>query len=191
MKFLKHKMAGDTLIEVLLAFTILSSVIGVAFSGAMGSYRSAVSAQNRTQALFLAQYQADGLKTYRDSLDWDNGGGLPSFLNGPVTVSGSTLGSGLVPLKSNNDYLSGFCMNTTAPASALTYWRVDTNSQNCTNLARALAPNLKDPNLSIAITAPSGTTDRLQATVTVSYKPAGASDANYTEKVTNSIILIR
>ena len=72
-----QKRAGDTLVEVMLAFAILSAVISVAFSGAMGSYRSALTAQNRTQALFLAQYQADGLKTYRDSLDWDNGGGLP------------------------------------------------------------------------------------------------------------------
>jgi Tfp pilus assembly protein PilV len=182
-----HKVKrGDTLIEVMLAFAILSAVIGTAFSGAMGSYRSGITAQNRTQALFLAQYQADGLKTYRDSLDWDKGGGLPSFLDGPS----GTLGASLVPIKNANGiYLSNFCMSTDkATPSSVPYWKIVTDVNTCNALAKSLAPNLINPTISISTSQPSGTADRVEAIVTVSYK---AANANITEKVTNSIILTK
>jgi len=181
---MRQKRAGDTLVEVMLAFAILSAVISVAFSGAMGSYRSALTAQNRTQALFLAQYQADGLKTYRDSLDWDNGGGLPSFLNGPS----GTLGAGLVPIKNTNDYLGNFCMSTAAtpPPQSILYWKINTDVNACNGLAKSLAPNLINPTISIATS--SRTSDRVEAIITVEYK---AANANIREKVTNSIILIK
>ena len=100
-----QKPAGDTLIEVMIAFAILSSVIGISFSGAMAGYKSTLAAQDRTQATLLAQYQADGLKTYRDSLEWDDEtGGLPSFLNGSSGVGG------VLPAMIDSNNNQNFCM---------------------------------------------------------------------------------
>jgi len=184
---MRQKRAGDTLVEVMLAFAILSAVISVAFSGAMGSYRSALTAQNRTQALFLAQYQADGLKTYRDSLDWDNGGGLPSFLNGKTPTLGDDK---LTAIKdgATGNYLGNFCMSTAAtpPPQSILYWKINTDVSACNGLAKSLAPNLINPTISIATS--SRTSDRVEAIITVEYK---AANANIREKVTNSIILIK
>ncbi len=73
---------GDTLIEVIFAFAILATIIGFAFTGAIQARKTAVAAQQRTQAVFLAQYQAQALKAYRDSLPWDVQGGKPNFING-------------------------------------------------------------------------------------------------------------
>jgi len=194
MKLLNKKLSGDTLIEVLFAFVILSAVISVSFGGAMASYRSALTAQNRTQALFLAQYQADGIKTYRDSLDWDSTGGLPSFLNGKTASLG---GDTLTPVAlANNSLLSGFCMDTFRDSSSTIspkpyYWKLVTNSADCKALAKKIAPNLNDPQMSIELKYPDNTADRVEAIITVSYIPASGSDPNYREKVTNSIILIQ
>ena len=98
---MSRKLNGDTLIEVLFAFAILSTVIGTAFSGAMGSYKSAQVAQQRSQAQLLAQYQADGLLTYRNSLAWDSASNLPNFLDG---------GSGLTAVSG----FASFCMRAEA-----------------------------------------------------------------------------
>lgn len=196
MKFINNKQAGDTLIEVLFAFVILSSVIGVAFGGAMASYRSALTAQNRTQALFLAQYQADALKTYRDSLDWDSSGGLPSFLNGKI--ASPPLGDdNLTPVSTGaGSLLQNFCMTTfQAGPSQPIYWKLEKipsgGVNNCKLLAKTLAPNLQDPEMEIDLKYPPSNTDRIEAIVTVSYKPASGADPNYREKVTNSILLIK
>ncbi len=181
--------AGDTLIEVLFAFTILSAVISVAFGGALSSYKSAQTAQNRTQALFLAQYQADALKTYRDSLAWDTTEGQAyCFLD--INTSGTSCqeGTGLTAMK---DYalspFSPFCM---VPAGGVTYWKVQattTTPSSCDDRAKNLAPNLNSPTVQITLGAITG--DSIKATVTVSYKAANKS--TITEKVTNTILLTK
>lgn len=176
------KPKGDTLIEVLFAFAILSAVIAVAFSGAMNSYKSAQTAQNRTQALFLAQYHADALKTYRDSLDWDYAENpLASFLDA---------GANSTDLTAMRFYASGgtaFCM---ARVTAVDhYWKVRTNLVNCDDTASNHAPNLNSPTVRITLSAIDATNNSTKATVTVSYNAANKS--TITEKVTNTILLTK
>lgn len=187
----KHK-PGDTLIEVLFAFVILSAVISVAFGGAMASYRSALTAQNRTQALFLAQYQADALKTYRDSLDWDSGGDNVSFLDGVPNnfLNGNSI-SNINAVRQYDSSDQKFCMESSKPAGELTRWKIITDTTACNNLADALAPNLNEPRMEIELINSGNPVDKVEAIVRVSYKPASGADPNYREKVTNSIILIR
>lgn len=182
MKLLRTKHKGDTLIEVLFAFVILSSIISIAFSGALSSYKTAISAQNRTQALFLAQYQADALKTYRDSLDWDSSNGQQSFLNGGIGGIGP-----VVNLQSSYlDKSKTFCMEKITSASPpKNWWAVNENVSNaCNNLANSLAPNLQNPKLSITI-ASGVVANSVVATVEVRWQSAN----NQTENVTNRIIL--
>jgi Tfp pilus assembly protein PilV len=187
MSILARKLKGDTLIEVLFAFVILSAVISVAFGGAMSSYRSALTAQNRSQALFLAQYQADALKTYRDSLDWDNGGQNVSFLNGNTTTLGNT---NITAVKNaDGTYLSNFCMDNVvrSTAQAPLYWKIVTNQNECNNLAKSLASNLNSPSIKISLS--SSAPDRVLAKIVVSYN--AANNSSVVEQVTNSIILIK
>lgn len=184
MRILKLKPKGDTLIEVLFAFVILSSIISIAFSGALNSYKSAVSAQNRTQALFLAQYQADALKTYRDSLDWDNTNGQQSFLNGGVGSIATDL-IGLSTAGYTTDPNKVFCMKKST--SSPNYWTINTNnSGDCNNLAKELAPNLQSPTLSITL-ASGSVANSYTATIRVTW----VSSNNQTENVTNRIILAK
>lgn len=82
------KRSGDTLIEVIFAFVILGTIIGLAFTGVISAHKGAVAAQERTQATLFAQYQAEALKNYRDSLGWDENSG-DSFLDG--SALGTTL----------------------------------------------------------------------------------------------------
>jgi len=183
-----HLPAGDTLIEVLFAFTILSAVISVAFGGALSSYKSAQTAQNRTQALFLAQYQADALKTYRDSLAWDGSeNSLASFLDGP-TVTNNTNNNNLTAMRGYTlSPFSPFCMEpVNTPVGR--WWKVQTSTANCNDSARALAPNLNSPTVQITLSAIDATNESTKATVTVSYKAANNSPD---EKVTNTILLTK
>ena len=174
-----HLPAGDTLIEVLFAFTILSAVISVAFGGALSSYKSAQTAQNRTQALFLAQYQADALKTYRDSLAWDSTENvLASFLN-----AGSVNLTAMSTKASSGD---PFCMEVVNSPNG-NWWKVQTSTANCNDSARALAPNLNSPTVQIVLSAV--TNDSTKATVTVGYK--AANNSAIPEKVTNTILLTK
>lgn len=192
MKLLSKHKPGDTLIEVLFAFVILSAVISVAFGGAMASYRSALTAQNRTQALFLAQYQADALKTYRDSLDWDGGGGNVSLLDGvPANFLNGNSISNIIAVRQYDSSDQKFCMESSKPAGELTRWKIITDTTACNNLVDALAPNLNEPRMEIELKNSGNPVDKVEAIVTVSYKPASGADPNYREKVTNSIILIR
>jgi len=90
--------SGDTLIEVIFAFAILATIIGYAFTGAIQARKTALAAQQRTQALYIAQYQSQALKAYRDSLPWDDSVGIPNFI-GVGNASGATI-----------DYSNFYCM---------------------------------------------------------------------------------
>lgn len=98
---------GDTLIEVIFAFAILGTIIGFAYGGAIQARKSAIAAQQRTQAAELVQKQTAAVKAYRDSLPWDNtGGSTPSFLNGNSAVGPAHLPD----LTSSASHNSAFCM---------------------------------------------------------------------------------
>jgi Tfp pilus assembly protein PilV len=186
------KRRGDTLIEVLFAFAILATIIGFSFTGALAGYKSALAAQNRTQATLVAQYQADGLKTYRDSLDWESVEGSPSFLGG--FASSPRLESMSQIIDDNN---KKFCMKAVVSKSglkALPVWRVNTIPASCRTLAKELAPNLDDPQIEISLkryqsdSSKSERPDKIVATVVVSWQPR---NTNIREQVTNTIILTK
>jgi hypothetical protein len=103
------KRLGDTLIEVIFGFAILGTIIGIAFTGVINAHRSAVAAQERTQATFFAQYQAEALKNYRDSLGWED------KANGNTFLDGAALGSALPEIRTLYlDAGNPFCMQKSA-----------------------------------------------------------------------------
>ena len=183
-----QKPAGDTLIEVMIAFAILSSVIGISFSGAMAGYKSTLAAQDRTQATLLAQYQADGLKTYRDSLEWDDEtGGLPSFLNGSSGVGGE------LPAMIDSNNNKNFCMVVLDATTWVVQQNADSPNRECSVQASALAPNMEDLTTRIYLSgvppgAAGGVVVEQTATVTVSWLPRNSSTR---EAVVNTLILTK
>lgn len=176
---MKLKKRGDTLVEVLFAFAILSLVISVMFSGALSSYKSAVTAQERTQAQFLAQYQADALKTYRDSLEWEyiNSSNFYTYLDGDKSGNAS-------PTLVATRELKGFCMSQ-FKGNLTYYWKVETSTTTCGDNAKILAPNLKDASMKIDTSLVG---DSQTATITVSWQPKNSSAR---EKVINTILLTK
>ena len=58
-----------TLIEILFAFAIIGSVLTVAYASALRAWRTAVSANQRTQAQYVAQDQLERLRGFRDMTD--------------------------------------------------------------------------------------------------------------------------
>lgn len=200
---MKKNRQGDTLIEILFAFAILATITGYAFTSAMQSYKSAVQAQNQTQAYLLAQYQADGLKTYRDSLEWDGDSDLgASFLDGGA--------DGVIPemrskIKDGINPGEKFCMraDTQSPTSAPYKWVVVNDTNECNQSIAEIAPNLKnaqvwielsDPKKSDGNTPPSlvdseredNDVVKITATITVQYEIPNASVSGI---VTNRIFL--
>ena len=184
MKLLNKKLSGDTLIEVLLGFVILSAVVSLAFTSVMGSYKTAQSAQARSQALFLAQYQADGLKTYRDSLEWDNSSSNASFLNGKFGNFGDDINTPAL------DGVLELCMEVKQDSDfEVKYWKpLKEDPSNCNSLAKLLANTLIDPTMNIKIIKQGSDNSQRLAEIVVEYK---APNASIREKVTNRILLTR
>lgn len=60
---------GMTLIEILFAFAIIGSVLTVAYASALRAWRTAASANQRTQAQYVAQDQLERLRGFRDMTD--------------------------------------------------------------------------------------------------------------------------
>ncbi len=201
---LRHQ-RGDTLIEILFAFAILASIVGFAFSSAMQSYKAAVQAQNQTQAYLLAQYQADGLKTYRDSLEWDSSSGLiGSFLDG------SNPSPGVLPIMRNkifdvSNVGERFCMkaNPQTLSSVPYQWAVESNTVACDESIASIAPNLKNAKMWIELSNPQASEEpdspnlvdvdrddpnlaKVTATVTIEYDIPNASVKGV---ITNRIFL--
>ena len=159
---MKLKLRGDTLVEVLFAFAILSLVVSTAFSGSLSAYKSSLAAQNQTQANFVAQYQAEALKTYRDALEW-NDSNFPNFLAGY-----SQKGSNSLPaLASYFNTSNKFCM-LKATADNMVYWKVEEDDAICNDTLRnSLAPELGN-NSKLEITLePNDVKDSTQVTATV------------------------
>lgn len=181
---------GDTLIEVLFAFVILATIVGFAFTGAMQAWRAAVDAQDRTQATLVAQYYADGLKTYRDSIGWSQ---QKDGLFSPTFLDGGGLNPDAPPLTGLKSYIntpSQFCMNLQPSLEGIQKWNVDSTVANCGEFIKSnLAQALQNPQVNITLKAPAATMpnpDQVVATVTVSWQ---ARNRNATESVVNTIIL--
>lgn len=60
--------AGDTLVEVLIAITILSVVLSTSYALATRAFRTLQVARDQAQATFLAQEQIEAAKSLKDSL---------------------------------------------------------------------------------------------------------------------------
>jgi len=192
---------GDTLIEIIFAFAILATIIGFSFTGVISARKSAVSAQQRTQALEMAQYQSEALQTYRNSLPWINDAGVncPSFIGGTNGGCSSTP-SGLAEIdlssaSANNTY----CMTPVGTGSSGTddmRWKLSGNAKDCD----AITPFLSNgPNAVSTITfkptgrlendgvAGSTDTQTVQADVKVEWQSSfGTKDS-----VKNIVILTR
>lgn len=64
MKLKAWKRSGLTLVEVLFAFAILTTLLTLAYSSALNAWRTASSANQRTQAQYIAQQAIENLKAY-------------------------------------------------------------------------------------------------------------------------------
>lgn len=127
---------GDTLIEVIFAFAILGTIVGFAFTGAISARRSAINAQERTQALLIAQYQSQALLTYRDSLPWNSLEGVPNFMGE------SAGGVDSVSDQITDNPSDSFCMQVDGPEQPTSTWKLIKNNvnNNCNSLASSLTP---------------------------------------------------
>ena len=185
---LSHSPAGDTLIEVMFAFVILGSIISFAYTGVIQARRSALDAQQRTQATFIAQYQKNALNAYRSGLPWNVDGGSPNFLVGSIPTSAQVSDSGL-----------GFCMKLdTISTPAVSNWilKAETNpATNCTIPAGELYGGSGKKKITFAPYNAQGVTptnctnvqlcSSLQATIVVSWK----STSGIENSVTNTVVL--
>lgn len=181
---------GDTLIEVIFAFAILATIIGFAYSGSIQARKSALSAQQRTQALQVAQYQSQALKTYRYSLPWDGSTGeFPNFLN-------TGLGGG-TPLNETTKYCV-FPTTSGISAPRLEWRLLANNDPGCTALVTNILPQLPDPALpdtKMSISFKKGkascvdliTCDSVQGEVTVAW----TDPYNITTRVQDIVILTK
>ena len=136
-----RKPAGDTLIEVIFAFAILGTIIGFAYGGAIGAHKNSVLALQRTQALEVSQYQKEATGAYRDSLPWNNEGGVfPSFVNGGAANAQIDLGV-------------TYCFKNTPNPPNRNQWQLieATSGNNCDALVAELPP----PSTCLLYTSPS------------------------------------
>jgi hypothetical protein len=180
---------GDTLIEVLFAFVILATITGFAFTGALQAYKAAIAAQNHTQGTLLAQYEADGLKTYRDSINWEHVGLVdfsPTFLDGGGGLSGTPLPD------VETDYIdtgAPFCMILTPRSGSLPVWEISGDIAGaCATHMQTVAPNLRDPRAEITVEGSGSPITSVIATVTVSWT---AQNSTRRDSVVNTIILTK
>lgn len=156
---------GDTLIEVIFAFAILATIIGYAFTGAIQARKTALAAQQRTQAVYIAQYQSQALKAYRDSLPWDDSGGFPNFIG-----LGNNNGAAVV------DYSPLYCMtkvNTSLPPIEKQWLLLNNTDSRCADTTLQPAPSEKVVQTRFECINPSGNRpkdcDILRATVEVKW----------------------
>ena len=185
----RSKPAGDTLIEVMFAFVILGSIISFAYTGVIQARRSALDAQQRTQATFIAQYQKNALNAYRSGLPWNDGGGSPNFLAGG--------GGGTTGVNGTNT----FCMKLEPSATpAVSNWilKAETDpATNCTIPAGELYGGSGKQKITFAPYNAQGVTptncnptdlqlcSTLQATIVVSWQ----STSGIENSVTNTVVL--
>jgi Tfp pilus assembly protein PilV len=184
----RSKPAGDTLIEVMFAFVILGSIISFAYTGVIQARRSALDAQQRTQATFIAQYQKNALNAYRSGLPWNNNGGNPNFLagGGNSPVSAAVSGVPTVFCMGLNDAANAWILkpaaNCSIPADKL---YGGSGKVEITFAPYAVGQISTSPPLTCSITA--DTCSALQATIVVSWKSTNGID----NSVTNTVVLTK
>jgi prepilin-type N-terminal cleavage/methylation domain-containing protein len=64
------KQSGDTLIEVIIAITIIGTILTSAITLSTRAIRLGIAARERSQAAQLLQQQAEGLRSLRDTMAW-------------------------------------------------------------------------------------------------------------------------
>jgi prepilin-type N-terminal cleavage/methylation domain-containing protein len=86
MRFAKLNQRGDTLVEVSIALAILAGLLVATFTVATTAYRLGIGGRERTQALNVAQRQAELLRSYRDASMPGHGGtqGWNGFISNTV-----------------------------------------------------------------------------------------------------------
>lgn len=164
---------GDTLIEVIFAFAILATIIGYAFTGAIQARKTALAAQQRTQAVFIAQQQTESLKAYRDSLPWDDSAGIPNFI-GIGNADGASV-----------NYSDLYCMTKTDSSSVppVKQWiLVKNDDQRCPGTTLQPVPSEKVIQTRFQCTTPAGNTpadcDILRATVEIKWTDPYGRESN-------------
>jgi hypothetical protein len=171
------------------AFVILGSIISFAYTGVIQARRSALDAQQRTQATFIAQYQKNALNAYRSGLPWNGEGGNPNFL---VGGGGGTTGV---------NGTDTFCMDlkATSGTPAVSNWIIEKETDpatNCTIPAGELYGGSGKKKITFApynaqgLLNPTNCTNvqlcsSLQATIVVSWQ----STSGIENSVTNTVVL--
>ncbi len=98
MKRMKRTSHGMTLIEIIFALAIVGTLLTLSYAAALGAWRNATAANQRTQAQYMIQQTMEALKAYRESDDfnWDafiaevNPAGNPMHI-GLQQADGSTI----------------------------------------------------------------------------------------------------
>lgn len=85
MKTMHTKRPGMTLVEILFAFAIITTVLTLAYGSALSAWRSATSANQRTQAQYLAQQGLESIRAAREQ----NGFRWSDFVDAMPTTGGT------------------------------------------------------------------------------------------------------
>ncbi|QQS27070.1 prepilin-type N-terminal cleavage/methylation domain-containing protein [bacterium] len=70
---MKRTSHGMTLIEIIFALAIVGTLLTLSYAAALGAWRNATAANQRTQAQYMIQQTMEALKAYRESDDFDWG----------------------------------------------------------------------------------------------------------------------
>lgn len=110
---------GMTLVEILFAFAIIGTVVTVAYSAALRAWRTAVSANQRTQAQYLAQDQLERVRAFR-SLS------IVPVVGSPITQTGMDWENFLTTLYTNPaDGIRVVACSELTPPESSCVWRAE------------------------------------------------------------------
>lgn len=177
--------SGDTLIEVIFAFAILATIIGFAYSGAISARRNAVMAEQRTQALFVAQYQSQALSAYRESLPWNEDIGTPNFVSGG---GGGINNSSGISLDG-----ASYCMNVKNNGSNNQWQLQNVSTANCDDLVSELPADgiNKKVRITFAPQSPAGCNLQTCNSIIANVGVYWVNPFNQPQNVQNIVILTR
>lgn len=97
----RHK-KGMTLVEIIFAFAIVSTLLTLAYAAALSAWQSAVASNQRTQAQYLVQQSLEAVKAYRESNNFVWGDFLTAINSNSgfhivlLNNSGNTVSNGFV-----------------------------------------------------------------------------------------------
>lgn len=105
----RRRNTGMTLVEIIFAMAIVSTVLTLSYAAALGAWRNATAANQRTQAQYMIQQSIEAIKAYRETenFDWDE------FIV-DVNGAGSVFKIGLEQADSSKTYNSFVCDQSTA-----------------------------------------------------------------------------